>query len=201
MVNYPLGMRGNFKGLAPFATVIPTNVVLTVDSVRSLSSIAADGIDGYTVYYQPYTLTADNYSDDLKNGVVLIGLTAGNGIRYDVPSSYLDRIPNVSGVAYTHMALIVDLGVLPDLLSLSPVITRIKNVCTESLGIQATVTPAALTPKMLVDHALHDSNEASRRAVVTNYTTNEGAVHDLQLALANAQKQIAALQNYIKAHP
>lgn len=201
MITFPLGTVGTFKALPPFDTVLPTNVKMTVDSIRTIASMAAEGVDVYEAYYKPFGISQATYTQNLNDGDAIIGLNAGKGIRYDIPSKYLDRTPNVSGIGYAHTVLIVDLGLLPETLDLVPATDRIKSIALDNLGIRASVKPAVLTPKMLIEKSIHDANEAARLAAAKANTTNETLVQDLQKQLQDAQATIAVLQHHIATHP
>lgn len=196
----PIGATGLYKLSNPFASIINTNISYTCMAVRKLSDVSAMGIDPFKVYYEPYGLTQQAYEEDLLNGICIISLQSNSGIWAYVPSSYLQGYPEVNGVPYASVALMVHLGALPDSLNLDYLKNKVKDDVQALLGVQPNVQTVVTSARTLVSQDNHRAAEQARQNNIETNQTDYSSIVALQSANAELRAKIAQLEAYILAH-
>lgn len=193
----PIGASGLFKLTHPFNTAINLNISYTCMAVRKLSEVSALGSNAFKLYYEPFGLTQTDHDNDLAAGVCIVSLQSNNGIWAYVPSSYIESYPQVNGVSYTGVALMVDLGALPDALNLDYVKNAIKDQVTAIVGVNAIVTAVTTTPKTLISQDNHMAAENARQQNITNNVTDYSKNQSLNDMVVQMRTRITQLEEYI----
>lgn len=198
MVRLPIGLRGTFTAKAPFTPEFFQDVIYEVESIRSIAEIAAAGQDAYELYYKQYSVSAESYISDAKNNVHIVAFKSSNGIRAYVPDNYLQDGPVVSGVVYQHLVLAIDIGPIPQTLNLAALGNKLLQVTQDTIGVAGNIKQIATSPKTLVAHETHTTNEATRTALVTNPTSNMSRVEQLLTENESLRTKIGLLEEYIR---
>lgn len=193
----PIGASGLYKLIAPYSTMINTNISYTCMAVRKLSDIIAMGKDPFKTYYEPYGLTDTQYESDLNSGVCIVSLQSSSGIWAYVPSSYIESYPQVNGVPYTSIALMVHLGALPDNLNLNYVVNTVKDVVTSVLGVAPEVQTVVTSPTSMISQDNHMAAEAARQQQIDSNTTTYSAAQQSSNENAQLRARITQLEAYI----
>lgn len=193
----PIGASGLYKLIAPYSTMINTNISYTCMAVRKLSDIIAMGKDPFKTYYEPYGLTDTQYESDLNSGVCIVSLQSSSGIWAYVPSSYIESYPQVNGVPYTSIALMVHLGALPDSLNLNYVVNTVKDVVTSVLGVAPEVQTVVTSPTSMISQDNHMAAEAARQQQIDSNTTTYSAAQQSSNENAQLRARITQLEAYI----
>lgn len=193
----PIGASGLYKLIAPYNTMINTNISYTCMAVRKLSDIIAMGKDPFKTYYEPYGLTDTQYQNDLNSGVCIVSLQSNSGVWGYVPSSFIESYPQVNGVSYTSLALMVHLGALPDSLNLSYLTNTVKDIVTSVLGVQPEVQTVATSPSSMISQDNHIAAETARQQQVASNTTTYAASQKNSDENAQLRARITQLEAYI----
>lgn len=196
----PVGTKGVITLNEPFANDVTANVPYTVAAVRTLADIAAAGQDPYALYYAPKGLSQDVYQQDVDNGACLLSLQSPAGQWVYVPNSYLANAPAAGGVPYTVMGVAINLGALPDSLSLAYFKSTIQQLAHDLLGV--TVQPddvQALTMSATTFLSQDDSKviETARQNVMSTVVTDYAKLQQSEAARMDAIGKITELENYI----
>lgn len=166
---FTVGMEGSFELIAPFANAVRAGSRYTVSEVRSMSAIIKNNEDPRALYNK-FGVDEASYVRDLQLDMSIIGLQADTGELVHVPQSYIASYPNVSGVSYRPLGLVVPLGVIPDNLDLANLIATIQVAVVNQLGINTEVSVASVGASELYTQDEHQRITNARKALVT---TNE----------------------------
>jgi len=194
----PIGTSGIWYPLAPFNTSLQLGVPYTLISIRTLSEIIASDSEPEVDYYTANGIGSDIYERDLINNTAILSLQNGNGAIVHIPSSFFTTYPDIGGVIYRVMALTVNLGALPDTMSLSNLISKVASDVTELIGVEAIVKPLALSEPTMLSSVDAATVEAARVAnigtTLTDYTKYVKASNEL----ASARQKIILLEKVLK---
>ena len=192
-----IGLAGIYTLLAPFSSKVLPGVQYTCAAARLMSDLIAEGIDPKARYYTANQLADSKYDEDLANGVCIVSLVSSTGSWVYVPSSYIASFPNMSGVTYAAVSLLVKLGAIPDTLSLDYLKTKLANVTSDTIGILPTIQSVVTSASAIVSSDDHKLIEAARQAKITGSTTDSAMVARLQAQVETMTQQIRALEKYI----
>lgn len=195
----PVNVSGMFTLANPFNQDVIPNTPYTVIAVRKFADIIRKGENPYEVYYLPRGLTQSDYQRDTAALECIVTLRSAAGQFIYVPTSYILSYPNQSGVRYTAIALLVQLGAIPDTSDLSAVRTRISNVVRDTYGLTPTIQQLSYSDTVLKSAGDHAAIEAARTAAITEHQTDY-AKYQQALATVTAQAlRIQQLEAYIKS--
>ena len=195
-----LGTTGIWKLNSPFSALLQTNSIYTLIAIRKLSELIALGNDPETDYYIANNLIHDVYLADVSNGVLILSLQNETGNIVFVPNSFLKSYPDINGVPYRVLALTANIGAIPDSLSLSNVLSKIRDDILELIGINAIVNIVAISPTTLLNSGDAAAVEAARQAKIGTNLTDYTRYIQVSAELANARQKISMLEAYIFAN-
>lgn len=139
MIVPTIGMKGFFEFSTPFDTD-DYKKKLEVTALRSILDFYNNGEDPLNNIYLRYSLTKEQYEEDIKNNVYICVLkTTGNKVYY-IPCNKILSLPKTSGVEYKQKVITVNLGMLPNQFDLSRISTDIEDIVTDSIGIKPGVS-------------------------------------------------------------
>lgn len=193
-----IGVSGLYSLLAPFTTDLLPEVAYTCIAVRRLSDIVAVGGEPFTDYYEPKSISEEDYAADVAAGVCIVSLQASDENIVYVPSSYITGLPNIGGVPYTTLALGIKLGPLPDSLNLSLLKNKLSDVVFEYIGITPEIETIAISLPTLLDRVDAATLEAARTAAITAIKTDYTKYLEEKALRESAILKIAALEEYIR---
>ena len=196
-----LGVKGLYTCKEPFNQKLLANVLYTPVALRTFSDVIASGLDPFTEYYNPLEISKADYLKDVQAGVVIISFQSGSGPIIPIPSSYVTGQPDMGGVPYRTMMLVVQLQPVPDTYDLSFLQQRVQDTVFDTLGVNGTVTPVVASAPTVLSQAEHDSIDAARQVVIANNKTDYAKYLDAMRQLTDARNQIALLNQYIIDHP
>ena len=198
MILAPLGTSGLWSLSAPFNVMLKAGTPYTVIGIRNIAEIIAAGDDPETDYYTSNNLTTAVYLNDLNNNVSILSLQNGAGDLVYVPNSFVNNYPDLGGVPYRVLALTINLGAIPDAMSLSNLISKVQDDVLELVGINAIAKVAALSPVTLLNSGYAASIEAARVAKVGTVITDYTKYVQTNLLLTNARQKISMLEALLK---
>lgn len=169
----PIGTSGVWSLKAPFDTKPVNGIAYTLISIRKLTDILNAGADPEALYYTPFAITHADYLNDLDANVSILSL---NNASYDtiyVPSSYVNKYPDIGGIPYNVYGITAELGSLPESVNLDYLLTLINDVIRENIGIASpNAGLVVLGETTLVSAADSQTLEAARHANITAATTD-----------------------------
>jgi hypothetical protein len=196
----PLGATGLYRLKAPFDSALLEGVAYTCESVRSIQDITSDGIDVYAAYYQPYQLSQDDYNADVSNGARIVTLVASIGNKVNVPSTYIQGLPDINGVPYLGMMVALDLAVLPTNIDLTQLKQRLESTVMEVLGVATTMNTVVTTYPFLKTQNEHIIIEGTRQMNITETQTDYAKYVAARDLAASLQQKVTLLEQYIETH-
>lgn len=134
MIIPALKTEGIFTFSSPFDGDDINNKFYTVVSVRMLRELSKNEEDPLNTVYLPKGLTEDDFNNDLRDDVPLIGLQGNGTFLLYVPANKIIGMPKLSGVKYQKKLINVNLGLIPETLALDGVINNIKDAVMDGLG-------------------------------------------------------------------
>ena len=149
----PIGSKGVFTFAPPFDTLINNNLIYTVASMELLTSIFNDGRKPFETIYSPSKLTEQDYSDDMKDGVFIVGFVSSGGESFFVPSDRIRSAPRVDGYTFVGKALVLNLGNVPCDLDLSALKSVLSDTVYDVAGIRAPITEVLTSAAIKVSEA------------------------------------------------
>lgn len=102
------GAYGFYKLLAPF--VVEDAVSYRCDAVRSFRDVTESGLDVYKEFYEPKSISINDYEDDLTLNPNIITLISDTGMILYVPDTYVLSIPKIDVAPYNHFVFSIDVG-------------------------------------------------------------------------------------------
>ena len=172
-----VGAKGYFKLSAPFNSDILEGQPYTCRSVRTIDEYFSNGESPKETIYAPKGLPDLEFDQDFQEGNPIVGLETDGGHWVYVPSRYISGFPDVSGVAYHGLSLVVSLPALPVSRDLTSLKADIAAVVTNHLGIAPLVNEVITSKPVLVpvdDHVvLMAQREATRLSSVDSIATME----------------------------
>lgn len=162
-----VGDQGRFELKAPFTNLIHPQWVYTVRSIRSISEIINDGADPKTLY-EKYEVPAEQQELDFKNNICIIGLQSHFGRWVHVPETFIETMPETSGVAHKPLTAVVYLGLVDDEQDLTDFEEQLKSVTLKELGIEAQIKFVAVGSTRLITHEEAMQLKTSREQALSN---------------------------------
>lgn len=195
----PPGLRGIYTLLDPFKAKLLDKVAYTCVSTRGINELINSGIDVFSVYYQPNNIPQEKYNDDIINGMMIVTFQAGAGVWLDVPSTYIDGLPDLNGIPYSPLVVALRLGAVADSSDLSYLQSRLEGVVKEELGIVVTSELVLVGQQTLVSDADHKLVEASRDVNKADADTDYSKYLAEKTRADALALKVTQLEDYIKS--
>lgn len=191
----PLLAKGRYTLKAPYSA--KETVIYTCIALRKFDDITELGEDVYETYYQPVSLTQNDYKADYNLGAVIVTLQDPYGEVIYVPDTYILSYPNMGDVAYNHVVLSVSMGPIPNYLPLDYVKQQMSAIASDIIGVDAVVREHIAPSIGAITPTQHEILEAARTARVTNRETDRAKVLANAAQVAELQQRIAILEQII----
>lgn len=181
----------------PFNTLLLTETPYTCVAVRKTSDLLKIGEDPKK-FYTDKGLADTVYAEDLKVDVCIISLQCNStGDIVYVPSTYILSYPKGSGVPYSMMGLAISLGAMPESTDLTYLKQRMKDIVTETVGVEGTVHQLSISTMQLMDQDSHKRLEVARVAKITINKTDRELYLEEQAKNEALTTRVAELEAYI----
>ena len=168
-VTPPLLTRGRYTLVTPF-TALPTTLY-TCAAIRTMPECQIHGEDVLNDIYIKAGLTKADFDRDSKAGSKIVTLLSEDSVPIYVPDSYIESYPNYDAVPYSHTVLSIDLGALPDFVSLANLQLEISALTSDVVGKESKVTVHRGASTGLVTPEQHEVAEVARVAAIKRRTT------------------------------
>lgn len=182
---------GTYESAPPWA-LSPT-VQYTCVAVRAFSEFSKQNINVYDTFYKPMGVDTTKFAQDTKDAVVMVALESQLGELVYIPSSYILKMPTVSGVNYAHRVLTMSLGMLPDTMDLTSLKDSVRGLIEARLGVLSDVNEAMVPFVGVVTDSEHFTLEQGRAGRITEPTTDRGQIDSLTKKNLALQEQVNTL--------
>lgn len=200
-----MGTTGRYTLRDPWVTV--PGIIYTCIAIRSFEDILKRGRDVYTDFYVPKGLVSGTefngslfqFSQEAAQKPNIITLKGSDGSTIYVPDTYIDAYPEMGNVQYQRVAFSIDLGSLPDYLSLDSIRSDIEVLVSTRFGKSCIVKEHKLPSIGNITNEEHEAAEAARIGSITLFSNIESelvrAKDDLALYKAREQALINILRD------
>ena len=177
MYNTPqLNATGIYEVKLPFT--LEEGAIYRCEALSRFEPLIADGVDVFETYYAPHGLSQTVYESDLTNAVSIVTITAtADGSSFDIPSSYILSFPSAGVVAYGHLVMSIDLGLLPDYVPLDELRAQIADYASDVIGVRPKTNLHRLPLRYAVTVEQHQLLELNREVSIkgrkSTYAENE----------------------------
>lgn len=193
-----LGSSGSFKFRAPFDKILSASTQYTCKSIRKISELLSNSEPVLNNYYLKNGLTEDDYKNDLKIDIPIVGLFSAKGVWFYVPASFVMSYPDSTGIGYRRMILGAELGPIPDNFDLEPVNQAVSDIIYSHIGIKAEIKNVVVSQKILLSYDDHLSIEGSRKMKQLVDKPLTLVIDELTRERDTAHLKIKSLEKYIK---
>lgn len=191
----PLRAKGLFEVRSPF-TILSSSVYECI-AVRSFDDFVQRGDNVFTRFYQPVGLTETDYVNDRELNAHIVTLRSSTSALVFVPDTYIEKLPDMSGVQYKRIAVSALIGPLPDDVDLTHLKSSISDLISDVTGVSSEVAEHVIPYSGAVSLEQHQTLEIARQAAITNRTTDRAKLIELQEIVDAQRQQIEALQELL----
>lgn len=193
-----IGASGIFVLKTPFDVLLKPNTTYTVQAIRRLKDVIAEGENPFTLYYESHGLSEAIYKIDLETEICIVSLQSGTGEWVYVPTSYILSFPIMNGVKYHAVMMGISLGAIPDNLDLSAFKTSVFNLVKDTFGISSSIKEVVVSAPVIVTKEESTLIETARSNRIVANQSDAGKLRIAQQDLVKCRAQIAMLEKYIK---
>jgi hypothetical protein len=193
-----VGTKGKFTFLPPFDTKIDMNQEYQVEGVRTLIDLENSEESPYETIYKIVGMTAEEFNDDLINGVFIVTFKSAGCEYFYVPTDRISSLPQINGKVYQDLALGVALGLLPVDYDLDILKQSVVDTVRDITGITPTVTHMATSAKVVIDMDKHREMVSYRNNNTTVHKTYKTRYAEKVDELEKANTKIIALTGCIQ---
>lgn len=193
MLTPQLDAIGDYKVAPPFT--IAEGDIYRCEGVFGFEALEAMGVDVYATYYVANHLPPEAYAydkDKKANIVTLIGINGCPNLH--VPTTYITAVPSIAMVPYNRMVVSIDLGIIPDSLSLDGLMDAVRDVTTDVIGVNPPVDLHRVPIKGGISTNQHELLEINRNLAIKYRRTAHAEVRRLTQLLEKREAQIALLE-------
>lgn len=195
-----IGSSGFYELAAPFDVEVVDKIEYTCKAIRRISDYLANNEDPKASIYNAYEIDEAVYEEDLSKDAYIVSLQSRKGHWLYVPSRYILSYPSVNGVPYRSVMLGVSLPPLPVSQDLTAILSDIKDLVENSLGVSVAVRQVETSMNVLVDYSIHEATQQERNIHIegrsTLYARNVALREENNLLI----QKVASLENYIKSN-
>jgi len=195
-----IGSSGFYDLAAPFDVEVIDKIEYTCKAIRRISDYLANNEDPKASIYDVYGIDEAVYEEDLSKDNYIVSLQSRKGHWLYVPSRYILSYPSVNGIPYRSVMLGVSLPPLPVSQDLTAVLSDIKDLVENSLGVSVAVRQVETSMNVLVDYNVHEVTQQERNIHIegrsTLYARNVALREENDLLI----QKVASLENYIKSN-
>lgn len=190
---FTVGVSGNFEFQAPYNTKIPPDILLTVKTVSSITSLMTSGWNVDELYEDVADPTI--FVADLQRDGKVLTLQSEAGDNYMVPQSLIVGYPRLDGVLYRNLALAVNVGPHPESKDFAPLQAAIETAVMEFLGVQTQAQLVATGAAYFVPEEEHTQLEIARRNAAPGLQSDPARI----VALTHEVRDLTAIKLALEA--
>lgn len=194
-----INATGIFVLRPPFDALIPPQTKYSVKGVRKLSEVIASGVDPFSLYYLPNSISQADYEVDIGNDISVVSLCSEIGQWLYIPANYIVSYPDTNGVIYTSVILGVSLGSIANNALLDALKASIFNIVKDHLGVLSEIKEVVVSPPSIIPFSQHVLIEQARTILKANNKSDRQRCIETNDKLVAATNRIIELENYIKS--
>lgn len=179
----PINLVGQFKLKQPLTPLINNNITYTVTNIQTIPNLLSDDIDAEQLIYIDQGLTTEDYNNALVNNIPIITLTTEGDSVFNIPSNYIENIPQVVGKVFINKALLVNLDYLPDDINIDFIKDEVNDLIATLIGITPTSEIEEISGKYIASYEEADVFEAKRLANISNNKTCRSKLKEVNKTL------------------
>ena len=191
----PLRAKGLYEVRAPYSVL--SNTVYECIALRSFDDFTQRGEKVFERFYQAHGLTQQDYERDRAENAHIVTLQSATSALVFVPDTYIEKMPDLSGVEYKRIVLSVLVGPIPDDVDLTHLKTSVGSVVSDITGVDGEVLEHVVPFNGMISAEQHATLEAARQAAITNRTTDRARVLEQQGVIDAQRERIAALEQLL----
>jgi len=191
-----IGIKGRWEVKNPFVT--KPGLLYTLGAIRSFIDLENKGENVFETYYGPMAIANSVYTEDRRNGVMILTLLSDTDAPIYIPSSFVTAYPSLDSKAYHHVVLSASCGALPVTVSLDFLTTQVAKVISDTIGVEPTINIGVVPLLSVVTPEQHETNEAKREAAISNRTTDYARLAEEQQKNLALTQRLAVAEQIIK---
>lgn len=191
----PLRAKGLYEVRSPFTLL--TSSVYECIAVRSFDDFVQRGDDVFARFYQPVGLTESQYRTDRAENAHIVTLRSQTSALVFVPDTYIEKMPDMSGIEYKRIAISALLGPIPDEVDLTHLKSSIADLVSDITGVVSEVTEHAIPHSGAITLEQHETLEIAREAAINNRTTDRARLLEQQEIIDAQRQRIADLEQLL----
>jgi hypothetical protein len=189
-----LNSFGIFTVLTPFV-IDPVNY--RCSGLQSISSMLSNNVDVFNLVYAPVGLSISVFNADRDANAVIVTLDSTEGPTLLVPSTYVDTMPAMITIQYSHLIITADVGELPDSLPIEQLKVDIKNIVDSFLGVDSAIEVYSIPGTHLYSLTESEDMEAAREISITYTDSLADRIQTLTDDITAKQIRITELEEAI----
>jgi len=166
----PINSEGLFRLQVPLDTLIRNDIRYKVSAIRNISEILEEDIDVKTIIYLDQGLTEEDYNEDLVNKNPIVILVNPSNEYFNIPSSKILSIPDVTGIVFKDKVIVINLGQIYDTLSLDYILDDLKDIVIDNVGITPTIEIMDVSQQIIYTEDELKEFEQKRAGTIANNT-------------------------------
>lgn len=186
-----LGLKGRWSLTQPWSA--NQTLIYQCTAIRFFTEMVAEGIDIFTVYYEPKGLSQSDYNADLAAGAAMCVLYSSSGSVITVPDTYIESFPGIGMSNWGQVILSASLGPMRLDLDLTFLKEQTGNLISNTIGVVPEIYIDQLSTVEAISNTDADAIEAARLSAITNRTSTYAENLALKKENANLRLQIQAL--------
>jgi hypothetical protein len=192
-----VGTSGYWQLRSPLENLMVENERYTCKAVRNLSDYLANNENPKADIYAKYQIPDDDYEADILSDAFIVSLQSAQGHWAYVPAKFIVTYPITNGVPYRAVLIGISLPSLPADRDTSFLHTSLRNLVTDSLGVDCVIKEIETSRVVLVPSDKHIVLQGERDVISGSKVTDRARY----LVLANeheiALNKIQMLEKYI----
>ena len=174
-----VGVQGKFIFLYPWES--EPEIIFRCDRIATIADfIKEQKIDVYEEVYKSAGLGRDDYESAVSRGIRLITLSSYGRDSLTIPEDYIEKYPDTNYVNYPRTMISVDLGLLPEGISLSSILTHIDEYIIDYMNVRPTSRAHTLESGVFIGFDEHRELEESRLSGVSTDKTSWQRIRTLE---------------------
>lgn len=195
----PLRAKGFYEVREPFSVI--SSAVYECIALRSFDDFTERGEDPFKRFYESKGLSRSDYERDRAVNAHIVTLQSATSALVFIPDTYIEKMPDLSGVEYKRIVLSVLLGPLPDEVDLTHLKSSIATLTSDITGVEGHVLEHVVPFSGAITADQHETLELGRQAAIKNRTTDRARVIEQQQIIDAQRERIHALEQLLQRNP
>lgn len=191
----PVGTAGKFNVKNPYVVGIDTSY--KVVSVSRIETLESNGVNVLNDYYITVGLDVTHYDADIQDEISIVTLKEVTGEVTNVPASYILNYPASKEVDYSRLAIVIEVGLLPDKITVEALLDTVTQQATSYLGIQAITSLVRLPHEGFIDEEAHTKLEQARATNKKYDKTPTTALLEAESTIEELKQRISVLEGVV----